>query len=217
MNFELRFRRFACAVLLLAAAGAASAQSADRERGFYVGALAGVADYPARPKLIVGNFTLKSTDTREEDMSWGFTAGYRFNRHVALEAGYIDLGEATAKMIDSAGSDLRGDLRFAARGETLALVAFYPFGQQWEWFVKAGLLFQDVDFRLSGTQGGVPYRLSSSTNGGVKLYSEGGISYRFDTHWKASFGLSHYPHVGEKERTGRADILNGFLGISYHF
>jgi len=217
MIFELRFRGLACAALLLGAAGVATAQSADDERGFYLGALAGVANYPSRPKLIVGNFTLKSTDTREEDTSWGVTAGYRFSRHIAVEAGYLDLGEATAKMVDSGGSDLRGDLRFAARGETLAFVALFPFGERWDWYVKAGLLFQDVDFRLSGTQGGVPFTLSSSSKTGAKLYSGGGVSYRFDTHWKASFGLSHYPHVGDKDRTGRADVLNAFLGMSYRF
>jgi OOP family OmpA-OmpF porin len=217
MNFELRFRRFACAVLLLAAAGAASAQTADDERGFYVGALAGVAKYPSRPKIIVGNFTLKSTDTREEDMSWGLTAGYRFSRHIAVEAGYLDLGEFTGKMVDSAGSDLRADLRFSARGETLAFVALFPFGRRWEWYAKAGLLFQNVDFRLSGAQGGVPFTLSSSSNHGAKLYSEGGIGYRFDTHWKASFGVSHLPDIGERNRTGRANLLNTFLSVSYRF
>ena len=35
------------AFLLIGAAGAASAQSADGERGFYVGARAGVANYPS--------------------------------------------------------------------------------------------------------------------------------------------------------------------------
>jgi hypothetical protein len=205
------------ALLLIGATGVASAQSADGERGFYVGALAGVANYPARPKLIVGGFTFKSNDTREEDLAWGFNAGYRFSKHFAFEVGYLDLGEGTAKMVDAAGSDLQGDLRFSARGETLGLVAFFPVGRRWEPFGKLGVLFQDVDFRFSGTQSGVPFTLSSSSNREGKLYLETGVGYRFDEHWKASLGLTHLSDIGDKDRTGRADIRNVFLGLTHQF
>jgi len=206
-----------CAFLLLGAAGAASAQAADGERGFYVGARAGVANYPARPKLIVGNATFRSNDTREEDLSWGFDVGYRFSKHFAFEAGYLDLGEGTAKMVDATGANLQGDLRFSARGETLGVVALFPIGRKWEPYGKLGVLFQDVDFRFSGTQAGVPFTLSSSSRREGKLYLETGVSYRFDAHWKASLGLTHLSDIGDKDRTGRADIRNVFLGLSHAF
>jgi hypothetical protein len=126
----------ACALLLIGATGAASAQTADGEHGFYVGARAGVAKYPGQPKLIVGTL---------------------------------------------------------------------------------GLLFQDVDSRLSGTQAGVPFTLSSSSGRGGKLYVEAGVSYRFDEHWKASLGVTHLSDIGDEDRTGRADIRNVFLGLTHQF
>jgi opacity protein-like surface antigen len=205
------------ALLLIGAAGSASAQSADGERGVYVGARVGVAKYPARPKLIVGDLTFVSKDTREEDLSWGFDAGYRFSKHFGFEVGYLDLGEGTASMVDTAGLDVRGDLRFSVRGETLGLVTFFPIGRKWEPYGKLGVLFQDVDFRFSGTQAGVPFRLSSSSNREGKLYLETGVSYRFDEHWKASLGLTHLSDIGDKDRTGRADIRNVFLGLTHQF
>jgi hypothetical protein len=205
------------ALLLMCAAGAASAQSADGERGFYVGARAGVANYPTHPRVIVGNINLVAKDTREEDLSWGVDVGYRFSKHFAFEVGYLDLGEGTAKMVNTTGLDVRGDVRFAVRGETLGLVTLFPIGPKWETYGKLGVLFQDVDFRLSGTQAGVPFTLSSSSKREGKLYLETGVSYRFDEHWKASLGLTHLSDIGDKDRTGRADIRNVFLGLSHPF
>jgi len=205
------------ALLLIGAAGSASAQSADGERGFYVGARAGVANYPAHPRVVAGNLTFVSKDTREEDLSWGFDAGYRFSKHFGFEVGYLDLGAGTAKMVDAAGLGARADVRFSVRGETLGLVTFFPIGPKWETYGKLGFLRQDVDFRLSGTQAGAPFTLSSSSRREFKLYLETGVSYRFDEHWKASLGLTHLSDIGDKDRTGRANIRNLFLGITYQF
>jgi hypothetical protein len=107
--------KWACALLLIGATSAASAQT-DGKRGFYVGARAGVANYPGQPKLIVGTFTLSSSSKREG-----------------------------------------------------------------------------------------------------KVYVEAGVSYRFDEHWKASLGVTHLPDIGDKDRTGRADIRNVFLGLTHQF
>jgi OOP family OmpA-OmpF porin len=204
-------------VLLLLMGAASTALAQDDQRGFYLSATAGVATYPGRPKVILGNFTLTSNDTREEDMSWGFATGYRFSRHFAFEAGYVDLGEGTAKLLDAAGSDLRSDLRFGARGETITAVVLFPFGPKWEMYLKGGVLIQDVNLRLNGTQSGVPFALSSQSKREGKLYAAGGVSYRFDSHWKVSLGVSQFPDIGDKDRTGRADIRVTALGISYQF
>jgi hypothetical protein len=69
----------------------------------------------------------------------------------------------------------------------------------------------------SGTQAGVPFTVSSSSKREGKLYLETGVSYRFDEHWKANLGLTHLSDIGDKDRTGRADIRNVFLGLSHPF
>ena len=53
-----------------------------------------------------------------------------------------------------------------------------------------------------------PYRVSSSSNGPVTLYSEGGIGYRFETHWKAedlvtAADASNTRHTGSSLRAFR--------------
>ncbi len=216
MKLEFASPQTLLAALLLGAAGVASAQSSDIEPGFYAGALAGWANYPGRPLIIVGSSTLFSQDTHEHDVSWGFVGGYRFGRHFAIEAGYRDLGEARADLADAANTT-RAKLRFSARGATVAAVGLFPFGPRWEMFVKGGALYQNVDFHLDGTQSGVPFALSSSLRNDDTLYLEGGASYRFDSHLKANLGLSYFPNIGKRGKTGEAEVRSTFLGISYQF
>ena len=96
-------------------------------------------------------------------------------------------------------------------------IVLLPFGPKWEMYLKGGVLFQDVDLRLDGMQSGVPFTLSSDSKREGKLYAAGGVSYRFDSHWKVSLGLSSFSDIGDKDRTGRADIRFSSLGISHSF
>jgi hypothetical protein len=209
--------KWVCALLLIGATGAASAQSADDQRGFYLGAVGGVTTYPKHPKVVFRDYTLHSTDTREEDFSWGVTAGYRFGRHFALEAGYIDLGAGTAKLIDTGGTDFRGDLRLGVRGPTIAAVALFPFGPRWEMFLKGGALYQDVKVQLDWTQSGVAWTLGATAEHELRPFVEGGVSYRFDSHWKAGLGMSFFRHLGTRDRTGEVNLRSSFLGMTYQF
>ena len=68
-----------------------------------------------------------------------------------------------------------------------------------------------------GWLAGVPFTLSSDSKREGKLYAAGGVSYRLDPRWKVSLGLSWFSDIGDKDRTGRADIRFSSLGISSHF
>lgn len=210
------FRAGALAMLCVCPAGMAFAQSAPDEKGFYTGATAGVSAFPSKPKLILGPYTFHSIDTREDDFAWGFIGGYRFGRYFALEAGYTDLGEGTARMVESSGAPVQADLHFLSRGGTLAAVVLYPM-RKWEPFLKVGALIEDVELRIDGTESGIPFSLSGSTDGGMRAFFETGVNYRFNDQWKVSVGLSFYNNVGAEDRTGKADIRSTYLGISRQF
>jgi hypothetical protein len=216
MTLRSVFRTGVLVALLFCTAGQAFAQSAPDEKGFYTGGMAGVATYPSSPELILGPYTFHSVHTREDDMSWGFTGGYRFGRYFALEAGYVDLGEGSASMVESSGAPVQADLYFSARGATLAAAVFFPI-RKWEPYVKAGMLFQDVELRIEGSEGGTPFLVTGETHSGTKAILETGVSYRFTERWKATFGLAFFVDVGDEDVTGEAEVRNAYLGISYQF
>ena len=213
----MKLHSVSAALLLMGATGVASAQSSDIHGGFYMGGFAGYAKYPDHATVDVGSFTLNSVEDTRNDGSWGVLGGYRFGRYFAVEAGYIDLGEGTTRLLDAAGSPLQAKLGFKVRGETLGLVGIFPFGSHWEAFAKASFLRQNVDFRLTGTQASGPFRLSSHTSGEMKLYQEAGISYRFDSNWKTSLTVSHFTNIGREEVTGQVSFHNTSLGLFYQF
>jgi OOP family OmpA-OmpF porin len=214
--FRLNSRGCVFVALSLCAGGPVLAQSVPDDKGFYTGAIAGAAAYPSNPVLEVGQYTFHSIDTREDDMSWGFTGGYRFGRYFAIEAGYVDLGEGTARMVESSGAPVTTDLHLSARGATLAAVVMFPM-RKWEPYLKTGLLFADVDLRLNGTERGIPFSLHGSSSGKARAFVETGVSYRFSGKWKATLGLTFFPNVGNENRTGEVDIRSTFLGVTYQF
>jgi hypothetical protein len=201
--------------LLFFAAASVCAQTADTDKGFYVGANVGSATYTSRPQVFLGSITLDTTSAHEDDFAWGLTGGYRFGRHFAFEAGYVDLGEGSAHLADFAGGPLQADIRYSVRGATLAGVLLFPV-RKWEPFIKLGVLFQDVDLHLNGVQSGAPFEVTSSARG-TALFWQAGVNYRFDERWQAGFALTYFLDVGDRGRTGEADLRTAFLGVTYRF
>ena len=142
----MTIRTFWAAALVIAAwtwSGAAQAQwmRSSQELGFYVGAGLGRAE----AKDFCSDATaLGFTGCDEKDRTWKLSAGYRFHRHVAVEAGYVDMGKVTARL---------GGFQFNADVKAFELLAvpIYPFGNGFSIYGKLGLARWDVD--ASGTGG----------------------------------------------------------------
>ena len=83
--------------------------------------------------------------------------------------------------------------------------------------LKAGLLIQDVDLRIDGSERGTPFSLAISTSGSPKAFFETGVSYRFNERWKATLGLTFFDSVGDDDETGEVEIRSAFVGVSYQF
>jgi len=79
------------ALLLLASSGAALAQDPQDTSGFYFGG--GIT----QTRFDADNFSLSDVD--DEDNSWKAIAGFRFAPPFAVEANYIDFGEARASSL----------------------------------------------------------------------------------------------------------------------
>jgi OOP family OmpA-OmpF porin len=101
-----------------------------------------------------------SSDADDEDAAWKIYGGYNINPNFAIEASYMDLGEATASAaavgtFNTGGGPFPGSLYVRAKGEAQALtidavgkVAVAP----WlELFVKGGLFNAELD--ITGVAG----------------------------------------------------------------
>jgi OOP family OmpA-OmpF porin len=127
--------------------------------GFYVGASGGQAWVDVGAGEIENAFALddafRASDTRidDTDTGWKAYAGYRFNPYIAIEGGYVDLGEASFQttITDApppydAFTPFRIEGLAEATGYNLVAIVGVPLGAAGFVFAKAGAFRWDADF-----------------------------------------------------------------------
>ena len=203
--------RVALGSLMISAARTAAA--AD-DSGFYLGADAGYAKYPGHVSLVVGNATLHSISARNSRFSSGLTVGYRFSRYLALDAGYLDLGEAQATVTNFSGTS--GEYRFKARGPRVNAIGTLPLGAV-EPFIKLGAFLSEVDASLTGVSNGTPFSFAGSEHSGFSLLAGIGAGITLAERWHLKLELDYLDDVGSEEATGETHILSTSVGVAYRF
>jgi opacity protein-like surface antigen len=141
---------------------------AAAEPNWYLGASVGQSRIDAttgeidKAFLVDDGFVATNTKLDKTDSGWKGSLGYRFNRFLALEAGYADLGEATfsTTIVDvPPGSTGLPSTPFpikataTADGAVLSAVLHLPLGDYVSVFAKAGAFRWQAEFteRISGT------------------------------------------------------------------
>jgi len=142
----MRSRNIVCAAVLALAAfsGTAHAQGwmrSSQDLGFYAGVGAGGAE---AKDFCSDVRSLGVTSCDEKDKTWKVSAGYRFHRNIALEAGYVDLGKFSAGI---GGTTVRID----AKAVELLAVGMIPIWQSFSIYGKAGVARWDIDGTVTGT------------------------------------------------------------------
>jgi len=107
-----------------------------------------------------------ASDLDESDKSWGVHIGYRFNRWVAAEAGYLDLGTANYAnqvQVTAAGTPFvfNGDLRLLSHGPFASVVGLFPLSDRFDVHVRGGLYFSDTRLRVRLEDASDPTTLTS--------------------------------------------------------
>jgi len=202
--------------LLMCVAGGASAA----DSGFYIGLDEGWVKYPGSAIRQIDTTTLTGTDLNDTSFTYDFTAGYRFNRYLRLEVGWVDLGERSGLLRGaSGGPGTLGNSSFSAKGESLVAVGTLPFGK-WEASLKAGILHSEAELGFSGTLSDEPFVSRVSVTSTHPLYGVG-LGYDLDSHWRLQSGFTTYRNVGSTDASGfrvvGPNISTLTLGIIFRF
>lgn len=197
-------RSIVCAAWIgMALAGDALAE----ESGPYVSASLGQAQV-RNPALGQSGFY-----EDDKDSSWTVGVGYRFNRYIALDFGYVDLGEVKADQ-GVPGFDYSARFRYAAEGTTMALVGIVPIGR-WEPYVKAGMLFSKTVARLDGQILGDSFSFRSSHDSDDPFFGAG-LRYRITQPLGIHLDVTYFDKVGPDSRLPYS-YLNTSLGVLWQF
>jgi len=166
----------AAALALSLGASVAQAQTSD-PRGWYAGIDVGVGRSRASGL---------SDDT---DTFLGINGGYRFNRHLAAEAGYARLGHFTPSYDASAGS--------------IAAIGILPLKYGFSAYGKVGYARTHV--------GGA----GTSDDANSALFGLGAY-YDLNRQWFLKAGWDHYTKVGGSQ-TGEGSLDTYTLGVGFRF
>jgi OOP family OmpA-OmpF porin len=200
----------------LAALAIAPAASAD-DSGWYLGAGVGLADTADTSQICCDSgIPLLTGRTNDNKTSWGVAAGYRFSSNLAIELGYMDLGELTSQVADATGAtDARAGVGFSADGVTLAMIGTFPFKKKWELYLKAGVFYSTTVLEYSGSLEGDDFGARLTNEDEDAIYGIG-VRYALTESLRLYLDSTYFMEVGQPD-TGRSDYLNTSLGAVWRF
>lgn len=103
---------------------------------------------------VVPDAAFVDSELDDSDKGWGVHIGYRINRYVAAEVGYMNLGEfnyANQVQLQVMGTPFifNSDARLIAQGGPFASVlGMFPITERFDVHLRGGLLLSDTRFRV---------------------------------------------------------------------
>ena len=146
-----------------------------------------------------------STSSSVDDKGTGFkiAGGWRLHRNFAAEVGYTDLGKAS---YTSSAPEARAD--FKASGVTAAAVGILPLNDKFSLLAKIGLMNAKV--KLEGAGG-------SATDTSLKNTYGFGATYAFTQKLGVRAEYERFAKLGNRDKTGEADVDLISVGVTYRF
>lgn len=177
------------------------------------------------PSPVSGGVTAVAFDARpvlwlpgddEEGAAWSVTAGYRINRYLAVEAGYVNLGTLSAThTIDIppilGGGSFNFHRELETEGPSLTVFGTLPLSANWQLYARAGMLFADSDLKTSFDGSGT---VGSSVDSDATTLGAG-AQYDWRGHWSARLEFQRTNDLGGNDVANEADVDNISLGFLY--
>lgn len=126
------------AVLGVASAMLVAGPALAQDQGWYVGATIGKS---SQDDACAGS-SVAGVSCDDEDTAWRILGGYQFNKHFAVEAGYTDVGEASAS-----GGGFNASVE--AKIWEVVAVGSWPFTPNFSAYGKLGLYRGETDFNTN--------------------------------------------------------------------
>jgi opacity protein-like surface antigen len=216
---------------LLTLAAVAASPSIAAERGFYAGLDLGQSSYDLNQRdidnQVVDAFdslglTVLSGDssTSEDGFTYGITFGYQVLPHLAVEASYVDLGDAeyrgSATVTDGvSAADFHTQVTADSSGPALSVLGILPLPRNWEVYARAGVYFSNTDVTAQLSSGDVVSAASDASNSEEFLWGAG-VGYSRDR-WTVRLDYQQYTDVGDDDVLGEVNIDRIAFSALYRF
>jgi len=214
------------AVALLCAAMPAAAASKEG-RGFYIAGDVSMNKADVKQSqfddVVLGtfedfgfDFVAGESSFDDSDIGYSIALGYSFNRHIAVEAAYIDLGNTTysaSGTFDDGESlfDVDLDARVGSSGPAVSLVGSLPLSEDWSLDARAGAYFAKTKITVTLSDDTTSESQSGSDDDtGVLLGL--GVTWSFGPQWALRAGYTHISNA-----VGDSDVDQLSVGVKRSF
>lgn len=213
MKFTKTSGILACMVL---AAMTSSLTLAD-DAGWYVGGNLGqtrsdIDENRIASSLVTGGFSNTLVNDDSTDRGYKLFGGYQFNRYLALEGGYFDLGEFSFTSTTQPSGTFNGNIELC--GVNLDVVGFVPFTEKFSAFGRVGVNYAEAKDKFSGT--GFVHVMSPNTKErDTNLKVGAGLQYAFTEKLAMRLEAERYRVGDAVGHKGDVDLLS--VGLVYRF
>lgn len=150
---------------VMALSALASPVMSAKDPGWYVGGSYGRSDasfneWSIRNNLRESGFSTTRFSDDSDDRGYKIFGGYQFNRFLAVESGYYDLGSFNFRADTEPPGSLAGDIE--VKGWNLDAVGLLPLGERFSLLGRIGAAYSEADARLQGTGAVTPLNPNSS-------------------------------------------------------
>ena len=202
---------------LVALASITSTLAAADESGWYAGAHMGQAqasidDARIGSNLSQGGATMTSISSDNRDTAYKLFGGYQFNKNIALEGGYFDLGKFGFAANTTPSGTLTGEIKL--RGLNLDVVGTLPITERFSVLGRIGANYAQASdsFRETGALGvGNPNPSTRETH--LKL--GWGLQYALTDSLTVRAEMERYQVHDAMGNKGDVDLVS--LGLIYRF
>jgi opacity protein-like surface antigen len=156
--------------------------------------------------------------TSEDGFTWGLTFGYQFMRYLAVEAAYVDLGEAeyTSRALVSDGAttaDVTAKFTTDSAGPAISVLGTLPIRSGWDVHARAGMYFGSNDTSTNLSVDDLSDSFGDSSSSQSFLWGAG-IGYT-SGQWTVRLDYQQFTDVGDEDGLGEVDVDRLTLGAVY--
>jgi hypothetical protein len=178
----------------------------------------------ARVQALRGSAPSGTSDLNDSDIVWGAQIGYRFNRWVAAEVGYVDLGKANYvanvrstftgnPSIPNGTYDFQVRDRLLSSGPTIAVLGMLPLGSRFDIYGRGGIYFADTRLRSVVTVG--PGFSVENKAGTQEFFGGFGGSWNINNDYALKVEATYFMDVGDDDRTGESSYTMLAVGFAF--
>ena len=193
-------------VLVLMAAFAISVPAFAADTGGYLVGMVGQTKFNQDATDTTGltNASVKDTGTGIK-----LGGGYAFNRNLAVEGAYVDLGKAT---LSGTFGGNNVSATFKASGLVVVAAGMLPLSNQFTLLGRLGVI--DATVKADASVGNAS---ASDKSTKVKTTFGIGVAYSFTPQFAIRGDFDRYSKLGDSNTTGESDVDMISIGVVYKF